>query len=254
MNSHQCYLYIRGERISLTITMIQEFVIVTAFLSVSSSYAYNSYTSKDSTVRPLFNDKFEEVYRWKQLSFVPLDDGRCIFNRIVLFCFFFVALISNEKKYSDTIHFGLSDRRFNDLTASEIQDNFIQYNNMPMGAMRHKDRIFITLPRRRPGMPATLTYVRSSGARKSSPGLQAYPNFRTNELHVSVIKRLSMEMFLNEILFFGFVPFSLKKPQNQPDSKRIVSVYRSRVDSCNRLWFVDTGKYFPHILYFNRWL
>lgn len=59
---------------------------------------------------------------------------------------------------------------------------------MPMGAMHHKDRIFITLPRRRPGMPATLTYVRSSGARKSSPGLQAYPNFRTNELHVSVIK------------------------------------------------------------------
>lgn len=34
-------------------------------------------------------------------------------------------------------------------------------------------------------MPATLAYVRSNGARGSSPGLQAYPNFRTNELHVS---------------------------------------------------------------------
>lgn len=54
-----------------------------------------------------------------------------------------------------------------------------------MGVMHHKDRIFITLPRRRPGMPATLAYVRSNGARGSSPGLQAYPNFRTNELHVS---------------------------------------------------------------------
>lgn len=27
----------------------------------------------------------------------------------------------------------------------------------------------------------------------------------------------------------------------QPDENRIVSVYRSRVDECDRLWFVDTG-------------
>lgn len=34
---------------------------------------------------------------------------------------------------------------------------------------------------------------------------------------------------------------STNQPQNQPDRNRIVSVYRTRVDSCNRLWFVDTG-------------
>lgn len=28
----------------------------------------------------------------------------------------------------------------------------------------------------------------------------------------------------------------------KPDSNRIISVYRSRVDECNRLWFVDTGQ------------
>lgn len=42
-----------------------------------------------------------------------------------------------------------------------------------------------------------------------------------------------------------FIQFSIfnkcKQPQGRPDSNRIVSVYRSRVDSCNRLWFVDTG-------------
>lgn len=118
------------------------------------------------------------------------------------------------KTCSDTIHFELSDRRINDLTASEIQDNFIQYNNLPMGAMHHKDRIFITLPRRRPGIPATLTYVRSSGARKSSPGLQAYPNFRSNELHVSVTKCLSMEISVPEMCTFTvFVLFS-KAPKS----------------------------------------
>lgn len=33
-------------------------------------------------------------------------------------------------------------------------------------------------------------------------------------------------------------------PQNglQPNANRIISVYRSRVDECNRLWFVDTGQ------------
>lgn len=84
----------------------------------------------------------------------------------------------------DSIIFGLSDRRINDLTASDIKENYIAYNNMPMGVLHHKNRIFITLPRRRPGIPATLTYVKANGARGSSPSLQAYPNFRTNELHV----------------------------------------------------------------------
>lgn len=90
-----------------------------------------------------------------------------------------------SKISSDTIIFGLTDKRIGDLTATDIQANFIPYNNLPMGATHHKDRIFITLPRRRVGMPATITYVRTSGTRGSSPSLQAYPDFRTNQLHVS---------------------------------------------------------------------
>lgn len=31
------------------------------------------------------------------------------------------------------------------------------------------------------------------------------------------------------------------QPLNAPDPNRIVSVYRPRVDACDRLWFVDTG-------------
>lgn len=89
-----------------------------------------------------------------------------------------------ENISKDSIIFGLSDRRRNDLTASDIKDNYIAYNNMPMGVLHHKKRLFITLPRRRQGIPATLTYVLANGARGSSPSLQAYPNFRTNELHV----------------------------------------------------------------------
>lgn len=54
-----------------------------------------------------------------------------------------------------------------------------------MGLVHHKNRIFIGLPRRGVGMPATLAFVSTNGARGSSPLLQAFPDFRTNELHVS---------------------------------------------------------------------
>lgn len=40
-----------------------------------------------------------------------------------------------------------------------------------------------------------------------------------------------------EIRVFIFYFQSLR----QPDSNRIISVYRTRLDACNRLWFVDTG-------------
>lgn len=85
----------------------------------------------------------------------------------------------------------LDSRIFNpdswkDLTPAEIRSDFIAYNNLPMGMMHHGDRLFITLPRRRTGMPATITYIRTNLPRSSSPGLQAYPNFRMNQLPVSL--------------------------------------------------------------------
>lgn len=89
--------------------------------------------------------------------------------------------------FLDNIVFGPTDKRRNDLTASEIRADFIPYNNLPMGVTHHKDRLFITLPRRRIGMPATITYVRTNGMKGSSPSLQAYPNYRMNQVHVSLI-------------------------------------------------------------------
>lgn len=53
-----------------------------------------------------------------------------------------------------------------------------------MGVVHYKEKLFITLPRRRPGISATIAYIRVNGAKGSSPSLQAYPSFRSNELHV----------------------------------------------------------------------
>lgn len=91
--------------------------------------------------------------------------------------------------------------------------NYVAYNNVPMGVTHYKDRLFVTVPRRRPGIPATLNTISSKSTAHTSPSYRAYPNYRTNELGSNL----------------------------DADPNRLVSVYRTRIDACNRLWFIDTG-------------
>ncbi|KAJ2941799.1 hypothetical protein O0L34_g10605 [Tuta absoluta] len=86
----------------------------------------------------------------------------------------------------------------------ESQRFFIQYNNLPMGVERAGNRLFVTMPRRRYGIPSTLNYLdltRDTYSR--SPGLRPYPNLQV--------------------------------------ASTLTSVYRTRADHCNRLWMVDNG-------------
>ncbi|KAJ2942281.1 hypothetical protein O0L34_g15827 [Tuta absoluta] len=81
---------------------------------------------------------------------------------------------------------------------------FIQYNNLPMGVEKVGNRLFITMPRRRYGIPSTLNYLDlTQDSHSRSPGLRPYPNLR--------------------------------------GSRALTSVYRTRADHCDRLWMVDTG-------------
>lgn len=58
-----------------------------------------------------------------------------------------------------------------------------------MGATHYKGRLFITMPRRRVGIPSTLNYIdMSKDGREKSPKLKAYPDFETNQFMVSVWK------------------------------------------------------------------
>jgi hypothetical protein len=86
---------------------------------------------------------------------------------------------------------------------------YIYQNNIPMGANVWNNKLFITVPRRRPGVPSTLNYVLVNGTQRQNVPLIPYPDWDTNTLGGSGTK--------------------------------LVSVYRVAVDSCDRLWFVDTG-------------
>nr|UPO25011.1 yellow-e [Henosepilachna vigintioctopunctata] len=75
------------------------------------------------------------------------------------------------------------------------------------------DRIFMAIPRLRSGVPATLTSIPRNTAPGSSPVLQAYPNWS----------------------------FHSAGKGNVSSCSELVSVYRIRKDSCNRLWVLDSG-------------
>lgn len=63
--------------------------------------------------------------------------------------------------------------------------NFIPANNVPMGADHYNGLVFITVPRRRPGIPSTLNYVDLiQKSRNKSPLLKPYPDIEMNALHV----------------------------------------------------------------------
>ena len=55
-----------------------------------------------------------------------------------------------------------------------------------MGATHFNGRLFITMPRRRIGIPSTLNYIDMiRDGTTTSPKLHAYPDFKTNQLSVS---------------------------------------------------------------------
>ncbi|KAL0858540.1 hypothetical protein ABMA27_012395 [Loxostege sticticalis] len=123
---------------------------------------------------------YNNVFSWKQVGY---DFGGMIYRN------------STDFEYKeDAIHF-----------IQELNDSekfFIQNNNVPIGFEVYKDKVFITVPRRRYGIPSTLNYVQLKHG-VPSPLLRPYPDVEK--------------------------------------SKTFVSIYRPRVDSCHRLWMVDTG-------------
>ncbi|XP_055635772.1 protein yellow-like isoform X2 [Toxorhynchites rutilus septentrionalis] len=85
-------------------------------------------------------------------------------------------------------------------------DMDVDYNSNPL-----RSRVFVSVPRFIEGIPATLGVI-SSQVGPSGPLVEPYPNAAI---------------------------------QSNPEDSRcngIVSVFRTMIDECNRLWIVDTGK------------
>lgn len=89
---------------------------------------------------------------------------------------------------------------------------FVPENNLPLGVDRWQERVFVTLPRWKGGVPASLAWLPlSEDGRVRSPAMRPYPSW---EAHGD---------------------------PERPDCRLLMSVYRLWVDECERLWVLDAG-------------
>lgn len=93
-----------------------------------------------------------------------------------------------------------------------LSGDFIPTNNVPIGVDRWRNRLFITMPRWKNGVPASLSSL-PLPARETSPSLRPYPSW---DWHADPESSL-------------------------PDCTRLMSVYRIWIDECERLWVLDSG-------------
>lgn len=93
-----------------------------------------------------------------------------------------------------------------------FREEFRPENNVATGIEVSWHRIFLSVPRLRAGVPSTLNFIPRNIPLGSSPQLQAYPSW---EWHSAGKGHLNCS--------------------------ELISVYRTRIDSCNRLWVLDSG-------------
>ncbi|XP_044759536.1 protein yellow [Coccinella septempunctata] len=88
-------------------------------------------------------------------------------------------------------------------------EDFIQENNLPLGLEVYENKLFITVPRWKSGVAASLAYVDITDSRRS-PKLRPYPNWPAHNIRGNSVPE-------------------------------IVSPFRIKADQCDRLWVLDTG-------------
>ncbi|EDV90945.1 protein yellow [Drosophila grimshawi] len=114
--------------------------------------------------------------------------------------------IVNEWKYLDFEYPTFVERQL-----AILNGEFIPKNNLPLGIDVHGNRMFITTPRWKDGVPASLVTL-AYPSKEISPPLQPYPNWQSHS------------------------------SPNNADCSKLISVYRTAIDAhCNRLWLIDSG-------------
>ncbi|RZB40753.1 yellow [Asbolus verrucosus] len=95
-----------------------------------------------------------------------------------------------------------------DRLAAIDNEDFIPKNNLPLGLEVYKNRLFVTMPKWKPGVPVTLA-VLPRKPKHPSPKLVPYPNW---DYHIT------------------------------ESCEGLTSVFRVQADTCGRLWVLDSGQ------------
>ncbi|XP_064537625.1 protein yellow [Drosophila montana] len=114
--------------------------------------------------------------------------------------------IVNEWKYLDFEYPTFVERQL-----AIKNGEFVPKNNLPLGIDMYGGRLFITTPRWKDGVPASLVTV-PYPTKEISPALRPYPSWQAHS------------------------------SPNNADCSKLISVYRTSIDAqCNRLWLIDSG-------------
>ncbi|KAJ8914951.1 hypothetical protein NQ315_002475, partial [Exocentrus adspersus] len=136
-----------------------------------------------------------------------------------LLCWFLIGLLNDHCfcAYTQTMHehfqWNILDYEYpNEYLRDRalLTGKFRPRNNLPVGIEIWNDKVFVTVPRWREGIPSTLNYVPINSPVKN-PRLIPYPSWEMNEL--------------------GNCDNGLS------------TVYRIHADKCDRLWVLDTGTF-----------
>nr|XP_033324551.1 protein yellow isoform X1 [Megalopta genalis] len=90
-----------------------------------------------------------------------------------------------------------------------MRGDFVPENALPVGIEVWRNKLFVTVPRWRNGIPATLNYISLDANRGGSPRLTPYPNWALNKAGAC--------------------------------GTGLTTAYRIHADACDRLWVLDTG-------------
>ncbi|EDX16352.1 yellow [Drosophila simulans] len=113
-----------------------------------------------------------------------------------------------QERYSwNQLDFAFPNTRLKDQALAS--GDYIPQNALPVGVEHFGNRLFVTVPRWRDGIPATLTYINMDRSLTGSPELIPYPDWRSNTAGDC--------------------------------ANSITTAYRIKVDECGRLWVLDTG-------------
>ncbi|KAK6636368.1 hypothetical protein RUM43_010028 [Polyplax serrata] len=188
----------------------------------------------------MFTEELEVIVQLNNAKSCTSPVSQCKM-RLILACFalFAVPAIAINEKLKEVFHWNYVDYAWEkpgDREAAIASGEFIPANNLPLGLEVWKDKLFITIPRWRDGVVATLTYVKINGHMHDGHMMMHHLDHDHNDTQPSMSS--SMSPALIPYPSFEENRVSLN---SSSDAKPIVSVFRVWADNCDRLWVMDTG-------------
>lgn len=120
---------------------------------------------------------------------------------------------------------------------------YIPENNAPLSMDLWGDKVFITIPRWKSGVAASLAYIQLPDDSRS-PILHPYPNWESHDMErnfpeVPQVQKRAANFKCSQL---GNFLSDGPEPKTVELSTNIVSPYRAKADECDRLWVLDWGR------------